>query len=80
MHARRFAERTKPHGAWPILGRKAHGLDGAAALDSSAAGLAPPDDQEAALLPTLAAGSFTAIVRGANGETGLALAEAYRLP
>jgi glucose/arabinose dehydrogenase len=47
--------------------------------DIQAAGLAPPDDREAALIVTLAAGNYTAIVRGKNGQTGVALAEVYDL-
>jgi glucose/arabinose dehydrogenase len=40
-------------------------------------GLAPQDDREAALIATLSPGSYTAIVSGKNGGTGVALAEAY---
>jgi len=43
------------------------------------AGLAPPDDREAALIAMLAAGNYTAIVSGKNGGTGIALAEVYDL-
>jgi hypothetical protein len=43
------------------------------------AGLAPPDDREAALIATLAAGNYTAIVSGKNGGTGVALVEVYDL-
>jgi hypothetical protein len=42
-----------------------------------AANLAPQDDREAAVLLPLPAGSYTAIVRGKNGTTGVALVEAY---
>lgn len=45
----------------------------------SAAGLAPGDPREAAILTTAAPGSYTALVRGANGATGVALLEAYLL-
>ncbi len=45
-----------------------------------ATGLAPSDDRESAILITLSAGGYTAIVRGANGTTGVALVEAYALP
>jgi uncharacterized protein (TIGR03118 family) len=45
-----------------------------------ATGLAPTDPRESAILETLAAGNYTAIVRGKNNIiTGNALAEAYRL-
>jgi hypothetical protein len=42
-------------------------------------GLAPTNAKESALLATLNPGSFTAIVRGVNGATGLALVEIYDL-
>ena len=41
-------------------------------------GLAPTNAKESALLATLNPGSFTAIVRGVNGATGLALVELLR--
>ncbi len=44
-----------------------------------ATGLAPQSDQESAILETLAAGSYTAIVRGVNMTSGVALVEIYRL-
>lgn len=43
------------------------------------AGLAPASDLEAALITTLSTGSYTAVVRGANNGTGLALVEVYDL-
>src|SRR6266487_738743 len=43
------------------------------------AGLAPSNDQEAALIATLTAGNYSAIVSGKNGGTGVALAEVYDL-
>ena len=42
-----------------------------------ATGLAPKDDRESAILATLAPDSYTAIVRGKDGTTGVALVEAY---
>jgi arylsulfate sulfotransferase len=42
-------------------------------------GLTPPNPLESALVLHLPAGSYTAIVRGANGATGNALAEVYTL-
>ena len=42
-----------------------------------ATGLAPPNDKEAAILTTLPSGSFTAIVSGKNGETGIALVDVF---
>jgi hypothetical protein len=45
----------------------------------TAAGLAPSNDKEAALIVTLTSGNYTAIVSGKNGGTGVALAEVYDL-
>jgi hypothetical protein len=42
-------------------------------------GLAPTDDRESAILMTVVPDSYTAIVRGVNRTTGVALAEAYKL-
>ncbi len=43
------------------------------------AGLAPQDDNEAALYEILPAGQYTAILAGADGSTGVALVETYEL-
>lgn len=43
------------------------------------AGLAPASELDSALITTLATGSYTAIVRGANNATGVALVEVYDL-
>jgi hypothetical protein len=43
------------------------------------AGLAPADDREAAIVAVLAKGDHTALVRGKNGATGVALVEAYNI-
>ncbi len=43
-------------------------------------GLAPGDDKEAAILMDLGPGSYTVILRGKNGATGIGLVEAYNLP
>ena len=46
----------------------------------NATGLAPPNDKESAILSNgLAAGNYTAIVRGKNNTTGIGLVEAYDL-
>jgi hypothetical protein len=45
----------------------------------SAAGLAPANDSESAILVDLAPGNYTAVVTGVNGATGTALVEAYHL-
>jgi uncharacterized protein (DUF1800 family) len=45
----------------------------------SNAGLAPTNDLESALITTVSTGNYTAVVRGANNTTGLALIEVYDL-
>jgi hypothetical protein len=45
-----------------------------------ATGLAPPNDLEAAILATVAAGRYTAILSGTGGGTGIGLVEIYKLP
>jgi Chlamydia polymorphic membrane protein (Chlamydia_PMP) repeat len=45
----------------------------------TATGLAPSNDLESAILRDLAPGPYTAIVRGLNDTTGVALIEAYNL-
>ena len=42
-------------------------------------GLAPSDPLESAVIATLAPGSYTAIVQGVNGGTGVGIVEAYDL-
>jgi len=49
------------------------------AIDIQKNGLAPPNASESALVLHLPAGAYTAIVRGANDGTGVALAEVYTL-
>lgn len=44
-----------------------------------AAGLACGDDRDSALITTLATGSYTVVVRGANNATGVAIVEVYDL-
>ena len=39
----------------------------------------PTDDREAAILANLATGSYTAVVSGKDGTTGVALLEVYNL-
>jgi hypothetical protein len=41
------------------------------------AGLAPPNDLEPAILATLPSGNYTAILRGKNNTTGVAVVETY---
>ena len=45
----------------------------------NATGKAPPNDLESAILRTLEPGNYTAIVRGKNNTTGVALVDAYDL-
>jgi len=45
----------------------------------SATGLAPQDIHESAIVQTLQPGNYTAIVRGKNNTTGVALVEVYNL-
>jgi hypothetical protein len=47
--------------------------------DIQQTGLAPSDDRESAILTTLRRGAYTAIIRGANGTTGIGLVEIYDL-
>jgi hypothetical protein len=42
-----------------------------------ASGLAPTDTRESAIVVTLAAGAYTAIVRGISNTSGVALVEVY---
>jgi hypothetical protein len=53
--------------------------DGNHALDVQRNGLAPPNALESAIVLRLPAGTYTAIVSGANGGTGNALVEVYDL-
>jgi hypothetical protein len=53
--------------------------DSSQATEIQAAGLAPSNALESALAATLNPGAYTAIVRGANGATGIGLVEMYNL-
>ena len=44
-----------------------------------ASGIPPSDDRESAIVRNLAPGSYTAVLRGSNNTTGLALVEVYDL-
>ena len=46
----------------------------------AATGIPPNDDRESAIVMDLAPANYTAIVRGVNGTTGVALVEAYDIP
>jgi hypothetical protein len=45
-----------------------------------AAGFAPPNAAEAAILTTLPPGAYTAIVSGAGGGTGISVVGVYAVP
>jgi hypothetical protein len=47
--------------------------------DIIATGIPPTDDRESAILTTLQPGSYTAIVRGQNNTTSVALVEVYNV-
>jgi hypothetical protein len=47
--------------------------------DIQATGLPPPNDAESAILATLSPGAYTAIVKGKNNTSGVALVEAYQI-
>ncbi len=52
---------------------------GSQASQITSSGYAPNNSNEPALIATLAAGAYTAIVRGYNNSTGVALVEVYEL-
>jgi hypothetical protein len=45
----------------------------------AASGFAPPNDLESAIIATLAPGSYSAVVSGKNGGTGVGLVDLYQL-
>ena len=45
-----------------------------------ATGVAPPDDLEAAVVGTLPAGAYTAVLRNVDQTSGVGLVELYNLP
>lgn len=52
---------------------------GSQASQISSSGYAPDNSNESALIATLAAGSYTVVVRGHNNSTGVGLVEVYEL-
>lgn len=52
---------------------------GGQAAEITASGIAPSRPEESAIVATLAAGNYTAIVRGVNNTQGIALVEGYEL-
>jgi hypothetical protein len=53
--------------------------DSQEAAQIEATGLAPTDDRESAIDATLAPGAYTAVLRGKNNTTGIAVVEVYDL-
>jgi hypothetical protein len=53
--------------------------DASQAAQLAAAGMAPQNNSEAALITSLPPGPYTAIVAGKNGTSGVAVAEVYHL-
>ena len=51
----------------------------AANANEVSSGFAPGDARESVIVTTLAPGSYTAVVRGAGGETGIGIVETYDL-
>jgi hypothetical protein len=49
------------------------------AIDVQKNALSPPNERESALVLHLPPGTYTAVVRGANGGIGVGLAEVYTL-
>jgi glucose/arabinose dehydrogenase len=63
-----------------IIGNDNWQDDANQAAQVSAAGLAPGNAQESAIATSLVPGTYTAIVAGKNGGTGVGLVEVYNLP
>lgn len=53
---------------------------GSQAAQITATGFAPTNASESAVIVTVAPGAYTAVVRGKNNTTGVALVEAYEVP
>lgn len=66
-------------GAGKIIMQNDDWQTGVQAGDIAATGIAPVSQKEAALIATLPAGNYTAVVRGFNGQQGIATVEAYEL-
>jgi hypothetical protein len=58
---------------------KVNDAGGSQQAEVQATGIPPTNDFESALVRTLAPGNYTAIVRGKNGGTGIAVIEVYNL-
>src|SRR6266516_4250667 len=62
-----------------VIARNDNWQDDINAIDVQKNGLAPPNALESAIVLHLPAGAYTAIVTGADGGTGVGLAEVYEL-
>ncbi len=51
-----------------------------AIVEIEATGVPPSDERESAIIATVPRGVYTAILRGKDATTGVALVEAYDLP
>jgi hypothetical protein len=65
--------------AGTLIGANDNWQQSAQVNEIAATGVAPTNTLESAIVATLAPGSYTAIVRGANNSTGVALVEGYEL-
>jgi hypothetical protein len=62
-----------------VIARNDNWQDDINAIDVQKNGLAPPNALESGIVLHLPAGAYTAIVTGADGGTGVGLAEVYEL-
>ncbi|MDQ6654880.1 MAG: matrixin family metalloprotease [Verrucomicrobiota bacterium] len=66
-------------GAGRLLAQNDNWQSGTQVAEIVATGVAPTNPLESAIVATLQPGSYTAVVRGANGAQGIGLVEAYEL-
>ncbi|PYL87145.1 MAG: hypothetical protein DMF17_03820, partial [Verrucomicrobia bacterium] len=66
-------------GTGAVIGTNDNWQNDPGAAQIQADHLAPTDNRESATIVTLAPGNYTAIVRGQNDTTGVALVEAFVL-
>lgn len=66
-------------GSGQLIAQNDNWQSGTQAAEISASGLAPAQALESAVIATLSPGNYTAVVRGANNTTGIALVEGYEL-
>ena len=68
------------NGDGDIIATNDNWMDGADEAEIQALDLAPTNDMESALLATLVAGNYTAIVSGVDATTGVGLVEVFHVP